>query len=109
MKEGEKSAAEDGEKKHKKSLPLSWVLDESRSRWPILATCEDASIEALISLWPEVHISRISIFEATISLLDGEETSLPQVETPSKQSVRAQKTIAKKRIIRESNQPNLWN
>jgi len=109
LKEGEKSAVEGGEKKRKKSLPLSWVLDESRSRWPILATCEDASIEALISLWPEVHISRISIFEATISLLDGEETSLPQVETPSKKSVRAQKTIAKKRIIQESNQADLWS
>ncbi len=65
------------EKKLRKSLPLSWVLNESRSRWPILAGCEDATIEAIISLWPEVHINRISIFEATISLLDGEETSLP--------------------------------
>ena len=109
LRERKKSAAEDGEKKHKKSLPLSWVLDESRSRWPILATCEDAAIEALISLWPEVHISRISIFEATISIIDGEETSLPQVETPSKKSVRAQKTIAKKRIVQETNQADLWS
>jgi len=104
-----RSAAGDLEKKSTKSLPLGWVLNESRSRWPILATCEDATIEAVISLWPEVHISHISIFEATISLLDGDETSLLQVEPPPKKSVRAQKTIAKKRIIRESNQADLWS
>ncbi len=109
LKEGEKSAVEGGEKKHKKSLPLSWVLDESRSRWPILATCEDASIEALISLWPEVHISRISIFEATISVLDGEETLLPQEEVPFKNSARSQRKTVKKRIVQETNQADLWS
>jgi predicted nuclease of restriction endonuclease-like RecB superfamily len=109
LKEGEKSAAEGGEKKLKKSLPLSWVLDESRSHWPILATCEDATIEALIGLWPEVHISRISIFEATISLFDGEETSLPQIETPSKKTIKAQKKTSQKRIVRETNQADLWS
>jgi predicted nuclease of restriction endonuclease-like RecB superfamily len=109
LKEGEKSATEDGEKKLKQSLPLSWVLDESRSRWPILATCEDATLEAVISLWPEVHISRISIFEATISLLDGEETSLSPIENPSKKSIKAQKKTPQKRTVRETCQPNLWN
>lgn len=107
--EDEMNATGVTDKKLKKSLPLDWVLHESRDRWPILATCEDALIEAIISLWPEVHINRISIFEATISVLKGEETSLPQVETPRKKSVRAQKSIAKNRIIRESNQAELWN
>ena len=109
LREGESSAGEVGDKSSGNSLPLAWVLNESRSRWPILATCEDATIEALISLWPEVHISRNSIFEATISLFQGEETTLPQVETPPKKLVRAQKTTAKKRILRESNQADLWS
>ena len=109
LREGESSAGEVGDKSSGNSLSLAWVINESRSRWPILATCEDATIEALISLWPEVHISRNSIFEATISILDGEETTLPQVETPPKKLVRAQKTTAKKRIIRETNQADLWN
>ncbi len=109
LREDERSAAEDVEKKLKKSLPLAWALDESRSRWPILAICEDATIEALISLWPEVHISRISIFEATISLLDGEETSLPQIETPSKKSIKAQKKTTQKRTVLETNQADLWS
>jgi predicted nuclease of restriction endonuclease-like RecB superfamily len=109
LREGEKSAAEDGDKNSGKPLTLAWVLHESRSRWPILATCEDATIEALICLWPEVHISRSSIFEATISVSDGAETSLPQVEAPPKKSMKAQRTTAKKHIIRETNQPDLWN
>jgi hypothetical protein len=109
LRAGESSAGEVGDKSSGNSLSLAWVLNESRSRWPILATCEDATIEALISLWPEVHISRNSIFEATISLFQGEETTLPQVETPPKKLVRAQKTTAKKRILRESNQADLWS
>jgi len=109
LREGESSAGEVGDKSSRNSLALAWVLHESRSRWPILATCEDATIEALISLWPEVHISRNSIFEATISLLDGEKTTLPNIENVPKKSVRAQKKTAKKRILRETNQTDLWS
>jgi predicted nuclease of restriction endonuclease-like RecB superfamily len=109
LREAELSATEVAEKKLKKSLPLDRVLHESRARWPILATCEDAAIEAIISLWPEVHIGRSSIFEATISLFDGEETSLPQVEAPRKKSIRTQRTTEKKRIIQESKQADLWS
>jgi predicted nuclease of restriction endonuclease-like RecB superfamily len=108
LKEGQKSVAEDGEKKLKKSLPLAWVLHQSRSRWLILATCEDATIEAVISLWPEVQINRISIFEAAISLSDGEETPMPKVEIVSKKSARVQHTT-KKRLVRETNQADLWS
>ena len=104
----ELSATEVADKKLKKSLPLDWVLHKSRVRWPILATCEDTAIESIISLWPEVHINRSSIFEATISLFDGEETSLPKVENASKKPTRVQHTT-KKRIVRETNQANLWN
>jgi predicted nuclease of restriction endonuclease-like RecB superfamily len=89
--------------------PLPWVIQESRSHWPILAACEDATIEALISLWPEVHISRSSIFEATVAVLEGEEIQLPQVETTPKKSTRERRTPTKKRIIRETSQPDLWN
>ena len=109
LQEAESDAGEDVELQRKKSLPLEWVVHESRSRWPILTSCEDPTIEAIISMWPEVCISRSSIFEATVSLFDGEETLLTQVETPPKKSVRTQKTNTKKRIIRETNQADLWN
>ena len=92
-----------------KPLPLPWVIQESRSQWPILAACEDATIEALVSLWPEVHISRSSIFEATIAISEGDETPQPRVEAAPKKSARTQRTPTKKRIILETNQPDLWN
>jgi predicted nuclease of restriction endonuclease-like RecB superfamily len=93
----------------KKSLPLSWTLNESRTRWPILATCEDATIEAVISLWPEVYISRISIFEATISVSDGEEPSQSHREIPSKKMMKGHKKTSQKRVVRETNQAGLWS
>jgi predicted nuclease of restriction endonuclease-like RecB superfamily len=90
-------------------LSLSWVIQESRSHWPILATCEDTTIESLIGLWPEVHISRSSIFEATIAVSDGKEPPLLQAEAAPKKFTRTQRTSAKKRSIRETSQPDLWN
>jgi hypothetical protein len=90
-------------------LPLPLVIQESRSHWPILASCEDTTIEALISLWPEVHISRSSIFEATIAISDGKEIPLPQVESAPTRLARTQRTSAKKRSMRKTSQPDLWN
>jgi len=55
-----------------------------------------------------VHISRSSIFEATIAISDGEETPQPRVEDAPKKSARKQRTPTKKRIILETNQPDLW-
>lgn len=107
--EVDERSAEDVEKKPGKTLTLGWVLNESRSRWPILATCEDATIEAVVSLWPEVHISHISIFEATVTLLDGEETSQPHEETTTKKMVKVQKKTTQKRLVRETNQADLWS
>ena len=109
LREDERSTTEVDEKMLKNSLPLHWVLNESRSYWPILAGCEDATIETIISLWPEVHINRISIFEATISLLNGEEPSQSHIETPSKKIMKGQKKTPQKRIVRETNQADLWS
>jgi predicted nuclease of restriction endonuclease-like RecB superfamily len=96
-------------------MPLPQVLNESRKRWPALAACEDETLEALISLWPEVHITRNSIFEATIEVLDKEGTSFtkqealqPKVENRPKKSVRERSSTIKKRIIREASQSELW-
>lgn len=89
--------------------PLPWVIQESRSIWPTLASCEDATIEALFSIWPEVHISRSSIFEATIAVSEGKVTPPPRVEDSPKKPARTQRTPTKKRIILETNQPDLWN
>jgi len=98
-------------------LPLPWVLTESRTLWPALAACEDVTLEALISLWPEVHINRNSIFEATLEVVDVDKEgtsfaekriSLPGVEGTPKKSMRARRTNTKKRIVRETSQADLW-
>jgi len=49
-------------------LPLADVLRESRIRWPLLAQCEDATVEALLDLWPEIHVRRDSIFDVTVEV-----------------------------------------
>ncbi len=48
---------------------LSEVLREMRARWPVLSACEDATLEALLDLWPEVQVRRDSIFEAQVELV----------------------------------------
>ena len=97
-------------------MPLPQVLNESRKRWPSLAACEDETLEALISLWPEVHITRNSIFEATIEVLDKEGTPFtkqealqPKVENRPKKSVRERSSTIRKRIVREASQSELWS
>lgn len=94
------------------ALALAEILQKSRVRWPELANCEDAALETLLGLWPEIEIKRSSIFEATLlvkSQSDKEETKL---ETP----IEAEKPVARK-VVRErrkklaqpeTSQQNLW-
>jgi predicted nuclease of restriction endonuclease-like RecB superfamily len=107
------------------SLSLVEVLHESRVRWPDLKGCEDATLEAILALWPEVRIQRASIFEAVVDLANhkvredavsahGEVLSNTPASdhsaphTPAKKSVRERSTIPKKRVVREVAQGDLW-
>src|SRR5260370_1279892 len=91
-------------------LSLSRVLTWIRTHWPALAACEDATLEAIIGLWPEVRILRSSIFEATVAILDkaGEEPLAPLVETKPKQSARERRTLPKKPIENNTTQGDFW-
>jgi hypothetical protein len=99
------------------SAALSDGLREVRRRLPAQLDCEDATIEALLGLWPEVYIRRASIFEAVVELVGGiqsaEDMSYGQ-ETPSekvmKKQIRERRAIAKKRIVgeQEPTQGDLW-
>ena len=103
---------EDGrrEGEDREPLSLSRVLTWIRTHWPALAACEDATLEAIIGLWPEVHILRSSIFEATVAILDkaGEEPLAPLVEPKPKQSARERRTLPKKPIENKTTQGDLW-
>jgi len=95
------------------ALSLVDVLRESRERWPLPGACEDATIEAIISLWPEVRINRTSIFAATVALATTESASEPLqdvVETaPVKRQVRERRPgYGRKRSTEETVQGDLW-
>jgi len=107
------------------SLSLVEALRESRVRWPGLKGCEDATLEAILALWPEVHIQRASIFEAVVEVANhkvredavnanGEVLSNTPASdhsasnTPTKKSVRERRTTPKKRVVREVAQGDLW-
>ncbi len=96
--------------------PLAVVLHEARARLPVLAECEDATIEAMLGLWPEVSVHRSSIFEAIVAMTnDGaEQTAVADNEeqtytVPGRKAGREKRTIPKKRVVREASQGDLWN
>lgn len=95
--------------------PLPRVFAGMRTRWPSLAGCEDATLEALISLWPEVHISRSSIFEPVVELVGKEGVSFEKKATPasevvsaSKKSTRERRASPKKHSGNATTQGDLW-
>jgi hypothetical protein len=97
------------------SLPLREVLGEMKLRWSMLAACEDATLEALLALWPEVHIQRSSIFDATVELptavgaqFIAPETVPPIAEKETKKVVREKRPSLKKRSSKETIQGDLW-
>jgi len=95
------------------------VLQASREHWPLFQSCEDATIEAILGLWPEVRISRSSIFEASVAVTapgaENVEQSQEAVDyseqTPiaGKKAARGKATGAKKRVVRETSQGDLWD
>ena len=97
---------------------LAEVLKASRERWPLLRSCEDTTIEAILELWPEVRIGRSSIFEASVAVnVPGAENVeqseeavdyLEQTPIASKRTARGKATGAKKRVVRETSQGDLW-
>ncbi len=104
------------------TLPLENVLRESRMRWPILQECEDATIEAILGLWPELQVHRSSIFEASVTLTPPETIYREQAEDTEQVSAQPTQTRkparskgsggnAKKRVVRETRetqQGDLW-
>ncbi|MHB8597946.1 MAG: DUF790 family protein [Ktedonobacteraceae bacterium] len=104
-------------------IPLADVLRACRTRWPQFATSEDAALEALFSLWPEVQVKRSSIFDATIAIagtddVGGARDSNGEMDaatgedmaqqTATKKVVRERKAPYKKRTTTETQQGDLW-
>lgn len=103
------------EAKGSDELSLSVLLQECKTVWPELAGCEDAALETLISLWPEVQIQRSSIFEATllVQTLRGEEREESRqaatTSSPAPRKVTRERPARNKKQARqEASQQNLW-
>lgn len=96
---------------------LSLILQECMVRWPELAGCDDATLEALLALWPEIEIRRTSIFDATVrTTAQRPESHESEEETPSgevaqiagRKMVREKRAGYKKRVAQGASQQNLW-
>ena len=78
------------------AMPLAEALQECRSRWPMFAREDHASLEALLNLWPAIHIHRSSIFEAMVALADAPASAIEAQQEPYEQSAPA-KTVRERR------------
>jgi hypothetical protein len=90
-----------GEREHGRA-PVAEALQMCRLRWPALAESEDAALEALLGLFPDVRIRRSSIFEAVVELAGTtgevpEEQDLPEQAAAPKKAVRERRAAYKKR------------
>jgi len=95
---------------------LADVLREARARWPVLSACEDAAIEAMLGLWPEIRVRRPSIFEVIVEIASNDEEQAAEITSgaetyaeQSRKSGREKRTIQKKRVVRETSQGDLWS
>ncbi len=77
--------------------PLARALQECRSRWSALAQEDDASLEALMSLWPAVQIRRNSIFEATVSLANVPEAAIEEQQQEMYRQPAPEKVVRERR------------
>jgi predicted nuclease of restriction endonuclease-like RecB superfamily len=108
------------------SVPLNDVVAEIKRQQAVLQNCEDAVIETLLGLWPEVRIQRSSIFDATVELVNENvimkndelreavavpEGSALQPTKLVKKQVREKRVGAKRHSIGEMDvvQGSLWN
>ena len=97
----------------RQAAPLADALRECRARWPVLVQADDASLEALLSLWPTIQIRRNSIFEPLVALASApasalEEPPAYQPPAPAK-TVRERRTTYKKRSNPiPATQEDLW-
>lgn len=112
------------------SLPLGTFAKHVRELAPVLSKSEDASIEALASLWLGIHMRRDSIFETLVELdeaapLDAQESAKDECsdttavapdkratakKTGSRKASSVRATTPKKRTAAQSTavQEDLW-
>jgi len=103
-----------------RSVLLDDMLQAVREQWAVLIGCDDAAVEALVSLWPGVSIRRESIFEAVVEFAGEQREREDEAGKNEKAEDGAageketrklgRRTAAKKRVsvVRETVQGDLW-
>lgn len=96
----------------RQAIPLADAFQECRARWPILTQADDASLEALLSLWPTIQVRRSSIFESVVALASAPASA---IEEPAYQPAETKKHVKERRATykKRSNpvsatQEDLW-
>ncbi len=99
-----------------RSVVLEDALQELRTYAEVLQACENATLEAIMSMWSEVQIRRASIFDARVELVeeqrqDEEEQTPIDVFVPSAKPVKLREkrpTIRKRQNSASTTQEDLW-
>jgi predicted nuclease of restriction endonuclease-like RecB superfamily len=103
------------EERKDRRVSVTEALSEWRNRQPVLNDCDETTFEALLGLWPSVHLRRSSMFEAVVTLA-GEEYTLSEdqdeAQAAPRKVVRERRAAYKKRPAEKADstasQQNLW-
>lgn len=85
------------------TIQVGEVFQELRRSYPMLASCEDTTLEALISCWTGIQLNRTSIFDLTLQIIerkDGDELKsylYDEIES-DKFSLQADIKVVNKRV-----------
>jgi predicted nuclease of restriction endonuclease-like RecB superfamily len=85
--------------RNKHTASLHEIMHEVQAKWDSLIVWDDASLEILLTAWPEIHINRISIFDITIELVEEMQTDQEESMTSSSQLLKqeARKQVHERR------------
>ena len=105
----------------RQATSLPHVLNALKKECQVLQRCEDSTVEALVSLWPEIRIRRDSIFDIQVELVgQAGEAHLEELVAVNALPMDAEKAVkrlgkekrspVKKRVVkeREALQDDLW-
>ncbi len=99
-----------------RSVPLMDALQELRRYEDVLRTCEDETLEAMLSMWSEVRVRRDSIFDARVELVDEQQQAVEEqtqavLLTPVARPVKLREkrtSIRKQPKSTSTTQEDLW-
>jgi len=101
-----------------RSTVLLDALQELRQQESIVQTCEDETLETILSMWSEIEVRHASIFDAKVELVDELQHNVDEHKQPVS-AMSAEKTVKQrekqfgvqkrsKRAVVSATQEDLW-